>query len=242
MLYPKIEVTVDKIINLDEKLNYLTEIMNDVMVIVSMLLFKRFNIYGYEAELLDKSNEILFTTNTRFTSKTSGEDYIEDDNRNFNKYFTGDNISKLSISYRNLNKISKDNYLRIVNAYLTINELKIFEPMFRDAYHLLEAISKLITKSNMKTERLILLACNKCNIDLMKYNFASPIKSKDLKWLISEYRNELTHFNFDISLDNNILIIEFQKMLNLLRKLIIAYLDKSLIEFPYPKDAYRLNN
>ena len=241
-LYPKIEIPIIDNENTLNKLSDLFDFMYEVMVLISFIIYKRCNVFGYEAEILGESNNLLQKIEYKTTKHGSGEDYIEDDNRKFNNYFIEENISKLAGAYMNLSNKAKENYLKIIYAYLTIGELEIMEPMFKDAYHLLEAISKIIVepKINMNSERLIEKACVNNNIDLNKIRFEKAKESNKLKWLITEYRNSLIHFNYDFEIKNETLMGEFYKMMNLVRKLMLSYLVPSLIEFPYPRDRYRL--
>lgn len=243
-LYPKIEFELENSDTeyIKEKLKYLEDMMLDVMVIISFILFKRLNMFGYEADLLDVSQNTVQVIKYMTSLKSSGEDYIELDTSKFNKYFNGENVSKLIMAYRNLEKEKKEKYLRLLNAFLTIRELNIFEPQFRDAYFTLSAISKIITNptTDPGSEELIILACEMANIDLNQINFDKSINSEKLKFLVSEYRNELTHYNFSLPVNYELYFKEYRKMMNLLRKLMIYYLEPSLIEFPYPRDQFHL--
>ena len=242
MLHPKIRIELTKDENIIEKLNYLENIMNDSMILISFIIFKRCNVFGYTANIYDQSDKLLQVINYKTSEKGSGEDYIEEDNREFNNYFIEDNISKLIEAYLNLCNEEKNNFLKIIYSYLTIGELKIMEPMFKDAYHVLEAISKIIVKpkANMNSEELIEEACFRNSININKIKFEEAKESNKLKWLITEYRNSLIHFNYNYEINNETLFIEFSKMMNLIRKLMISYLEPSLIEFPYPRNRYRI--
>ena len=56
----------------------------------------------------------------------------------------------------------------------------------------------------------------------------------------SEYRNELTHFNFETHYDNDQMYMEYSKIMKILRRLIIYYLVPDLNNFSYPRDKYRI--
>lgn len=242
MLYPKIEIDLTDDMDINSILNEYKEFMEEVVLVLSFLLFHRFNIYGYEAKIYDKENNIIQDIDYRYTKKKSGIDCIFKDNIEFNKYFNGDNVSKLIESFIALDNDKKQNFSRLIYSILTIKDLEIFEPKFKDTFYVLEAISKLIVKpdGNISTEELIAKACEIAKVPLNSINFLPSVKSKKLKLLISEYRNELTHFNNDIDIDFEKMIPEFNKIMNLIRKLMIFYLVPELKEFPYPENKYKL--
>lgn len=210
--------------------------VDDLMLIISLLLHKRFNTFGFEADLFNDRGKLIERHTYRCSQKSSGEDYTKLNYGTFRDHFSSSNISKLVNAFYCLDKESKAKFQRIVNAYLTIGELNVFEPMFRDAYFALEAVSKLILgESNEGTEARIVKACERLKIDIENYLFEpSTKKCKKLKWLISEYRNELTHYNFDPDVSEADLSDEFHKMMKLLRMLLIGYLDAGLMNFPAP--------
>lgn len=237
-LYPHIGLKFENWEKLEEDIKESYDLIKIFMCILSLLLFKRIYSYGYNAELIDNEGGLLQETLLKNTIKKSGKDYIEDMGLKFNNYFNSKNISDLVESFLSLDKIGRENFTRVLNAYLTIDELGVFEPRFKDSYFALEAISKLIVKPNgkKKSEELIIEACENAEILI---NFNSSLNSKKLKWLITEYRNELTHFNFVNDFEKEILVEEFYKILIILRKLIIFYLVPGLRDFPYPKDKYK---
>lgn len=241
LLFPQIKIVLCKNDEIIDKLNFCEILFHETMRILSLLLFKRLYSFGYKADILGENNRLIQKFIYKSTKKQSTQDYLLENGHNFNKFFNTDNISKIIESLLHLEKTKKEKYIRVLNAYLTIGELKIFEPQFKDAYFALEAISKLIVKPSGKisSENLISEACNQAEIDIFKITFKSATKSKKLKWLISEYRNELTHFNFETHFEMNDLVKEFSKIMKLLRMLIIYYLVPQLKDFPYPKDNYK---
>jgi len=242
LLYPQIKIGISNLENIYELLNKYECLFEDVMRIISLLFFKRLNSFGYIAEILSDNGKIVQSIKYKNTRKQSCDDYLKDTGYNFKKDFTPENVSKLISAFLNLETTKKEKFIRIINAYITIDDLKIFEPQFKDAFFALEAISKLIVepKNNLSSENYIVKACNIAEIDLIKVSFEPSKNSKKLKWLISEYRNELTHFNFETHYDNDQMYMEYSKIMNILRRLIIYYLVPDLNNFSYPRDKYRI--
>lgn len=241
IISPLIKCQIGNNENIMDKLNYFGDIMDDVMLIVSLIHFHRVNFFGYRCYIFNENNEEVRNYKCRRRGVLSGKDIIFSDNYKFNDFLKGDSISKLINIFILLDISKKEKFKKIVNDYLTISEIEIFEHKYLAAFFALEAISKLIVSPTeyIKQERLIELACNYVNIDLMDYKFETPINSS-LKWLITEYRNELVHFNKTISFERNTISKEYFKLLNLVRKLIISYLDPKIKDFPYPENRYTI--
>lgn len=159
--------------NIYELLNKYECLFEDVMRIISLLFFKRLNSFGYIAEILSDNGKIVQSIKYKNTRKQSCDDYLKDTGYNFKKDFTPENVSKLISAFLNLETTKKEKFIRIINAYITIDDLKIFEPQFKDAFFALEAISKLIVepKNNLSSENYIVKACNIAEIDLIKVSF-----------------------------------------------------------------------
>lgn len=242
LLFPRIIKPMNNIEDIYDKLNYWEKFLDEVMLVLSLILFKRLTSFGYLAEIFSAEDESIQTIKYISTKKRSCDDYLLDNGFFFRKYFTSENISILVESFLNLDNEKREKLLRIINAYLTISELEVFEPQFKDAYFATEAISKLIVESNLGSEELIITACKSAGIDLDSVAFEPSIKSKKLRWLISEYRNELTHFNFETYFSIDQMIDEFSKMMNILRKLIFHFLVPELKSFPYPRDKFKIQN
>lgn len=239
-IYPKIELLIGQTAYafIEDIVKKLDMILEDSIIIISMLLFKRFNKFGYSISLLDETEALMQQIEHRDTLKNSGSDLMFSDNLEFNKYFKAEYVSSLIITFRNLCAIDKEKYTRIIHSYLSIHEVGIIESKFREVYFLLGAISKLIVNpqdNDPGFESLLNDACIKSGIDLNNVRFRPSEKSKKLKWLISEYRNELIHYNFFTNIKNEMIIEEYYKMLAILRKLMIYYLIPELMNFPLPK-------
>lgn len=227
------------------------DIMQEIMLILSLIYFKRFNVFGYRIEYLN-NNKLLSTLTYRYANINCGKDFTEDCGYKFNEFFKSKNISNLVKRYNNLENNQKERFKRIVNNYLVISEDTIFETKFKNTYIVLCAISKLIIpkliipdKNKPSDEDYIKKACVKAKVILSVINFKeSPNRTRNknskLEWLISEYRNELIHFNYDKYKQEEV-FDEYIKMMHVLRKLIIFYLNKKLMDFPYPKDKFNLN-
>jgi len=241
-IYPEIILNIDDETDNNKIVKYYFKSVNDLFLVISLLLFYRVKSYGYNLYAY-RNEKIVYESKYRDSESKSVDDYLNDVGSKFKKYFIGENIEILYNSYKKLdsNKLYKFN--RVLYSYISLSELKILEIKFRDTYFLLCAISKLImdNKKHNRDEELIKESCKIAEIDLAEINFEiSPNKFRKpnciCEWLITEYRHELTHYNF-IDYDNNKLIIEFEKMIKLLRKLILFYLEPKLKDIPYPENS-----
>jgi len=241
-LYPNIKIEIKDNEKISEVLKYYYNSIDRLFLIISILLFFRIKPFGYEVYAFN-NDIITFESKFRESLIKSTEDYDNDVGSKFKKYFNGENISILYNSYKKLGNIKTENYTRILNSYLSLSEIKLFEIKFRDTYFLLCAISKVLldVKNRKRDEDLIKESCKLADINLENINFEiSPNRINDNKseceWLITEYRHELTHYNF-IKYDKSKMYKEFEKMIILLRKLILFYLEPKLKEIPYPKNS-----
>lgn len=200
----------------------------------------RFSFYFYKAEYYDENGELTETFERKEKNWVTGNEFLKEKNYDdFDKYFKMDNLSLLINKYfEKSNEIEK--IKEIIYSYLTIKEIKIFEPQYLLSYFLLEGISKLIVMptSYISSEELIKEASIKSEIDIRKYNFKISRnrlndQNSKLEWEISEYRNKLTHFNND-EFNKDEIYDEFVKMMKLARKLIISYIEPSLSDWPEP--------
>jgi len=243
LMYPKLLLKINK----DEDINKIIDnnfaLIQKLMLIISFLLFNRINTFGYKVKVFGR-NKLISQLKYRNAAQKSSEDYTSNIGYKFEKYFTSENISKLLNSYLHLDNSKLEKLERILYSFISISEQKIFGPKFSSTYFLLAAISKIIMqpKNYSKDEECIKLASEKVNIDIKRINFEiSPKRLKKnnskCEWLITEYRHELTHFNFE-KYDIKILLHEYNKMMYLLRKLIIFYFEPSLVDFPYPNNRY----
>ncbi|MFA7360470.1 MAG: hypothetical protein WC139_05475 [Candidatus Kapaibacterium sp.] len=236
LLFPMITIDIAKDEDIYKLLDNYKELMEQVMLVLSFILFHRLNCFGFEARIFDENNKVIHTIDHRYTKKKSGIDCLLEDKLEFNNYFNTDNVSKIIESFLALNEEHKQKFIRVIYSYLTIKELDIFEPKFKDTFYALEAISKIIVNpmTRISPEKLIINACDIAEIDLESFDFLPSNNSNELKWLISEYRNDLTHFNFNIKFDLSELFNERNKMMRLLRSLMMYYLTPELKEFPFP--------
>jgi hypothetical protein len=229
----------------DKKIELLNEnenILKDILAFISFILNHRFSFYYYKADFYDEKGIITEALNRKESEWITGSEFIKENNSryfNFEKLSTMENISLIVNKFLE-NKNEIDKIKELIYSYLTIKEIKIFEPQFLLAYFLLEGISKLIIKpvSGNTSEQLIKDALSFYNIDINAYNLkVSRNRIKDcnskLEWEISEFRNNLTHFNSDY-FNHNEMYDEFIKMKKLARKLILCYIEPSLSDWPEP--------
>jgi hypothetical protein len=237
-------IIIEKNINdYDKKIDILnqTELtLEDMLVLLSFVLNHRFSFYFYKAEYFDNEGKLTETFERKEKNWVTGEEFLNERNLgDFEKYFTMDNLSFLINKFFD-KKNEIEGIKKLLYMYLTIKEINIFEPQFLLGYFLLEGISKLIINPNSfnNCEKLIKDAASKYSIDINSYNLKISHKrliKSDSKygWEITEYRNNLTHFNEE-EFNFSDMIDEFVKMKKLARKLILCYIEPSLSDWPEP--------
>lgn len=206
-----------------------------LLLVTSLLLNYRVSCFGYEIDLSDNSGKLLERQFYMNSQPQSSDDFIEHGSSHFTRLFTSENISMIANALIKLDDQTSKKLRRVIYSYLTIGELRIVEPMFLNAYFALEAVSKLVVvDKGIKTEERIIKACEILNLDREYLEFEPKLKSKKANWLITEFRDELAHANFDFDLHIAEIGEELEKMIKLLRALIIGYLAPELKEFPLP--------
>ena len=238
-IFPKIKITNFEYSNIKETLDYYKKFIKDLFVTVSFILNKRVFSFGFDASLLDEDGKLTEFINSKH-KYSYGDEFLKTNiNQDFESYFSMSNLSLLLTFYRNLCK-NNDLLERIIFSYISINELSLFEARFKSAFSTLEGISKLIVKPkvNISSEQLIKEAFKSASIEMKEGNFEFSESRKNnesckLEWLISEYRNYLTHFN-DQVFDMKIIGKEFGKIMKLTRRLIFYYMSPDLVYWPEP--------
>jgi len=223
-------------------LNELEKFIDDVILVISFIINHRFTSYAYYAQFQDENGKNTETIAYKNNNKILGNEFLKDiRNRKFLNLFKEENLSQLINTFFLRSKDDYGQIKRIFYSYITVNEIKIFEPQFLSAYFLLEAISKLIVKpqNNTNSEELIRYAAEIMNVNLNKYEFKISrnrlIKStSENEWEITEYRNNLTHFN-NLEFNHHEIYEEYKKIMKLCRKLILSYIEPSLSDWGTPE-------
>lgn len=232
-LYPTIKIEFRES-SFDKVLDDLENLFDTVLLVISFLLNHRLISFEYYAVLTDDSEKIVESFLSKNFKKGFCDDYLKKiNNQNFESFFIAENINLLCDKFILKNK-EKD-LKRVINAFLSIDELEIFQPMFLSSYFVLEAISKLIVapESSIGSEDLILAAMKKAEINDSDIDFISPVNSSSIKWHIYEYRNHLAHFN-ENEIREDLIFGEFEKIMRLTRMLILWYIEPSLKDIPFP--------
>lgn len=239
-IYLKIESTI---LNeqLKDKLNDIEQFMNNAMICISFMIFHRVNWFGYNSCGYDAENKITETLFYKHKKYEPGTDFITTCTDEFCDYFTKRNISLFINRFSIIPSVKKTQLKRIVNSFLSIKEIRIFEAKFKTIFSVVEGISKLVVekkkikfKDYPKTNEFISKVMKVAKINI---KFENSVTNK-MKWIITDYRNDLTHFNSTEIYDKDLLYKEFKKLMVLGRKLILFYIEKKLVEFPYPENIY----
>jgi len=237
-------IVIEKnVYDIDKKIELLNQneiFLKDILVLLSFILNHRFSFYFYKAEYFNEKGELTETFKRKEKEWVTGDEFLKErNNQDFDKYFKMENLDLLIYKFFEKENESK-RLKKLIYSYLTIKEIKIFEPQFLLGYFLLEGISKLIIKPNSfnNCEKLIKDAASKYSIDINSYNLKTShkrlIKSDSkYEWEITEYRNNLTHFNEE-EFNFSDMIDEFIKMKKLARKLILCYIEPALSDWPEP--------
>jgi len=239
ILYPTLHLQLDDSIDIENKIRELRSLLEDVLLVLSVILDNKMRCFGYIINLFGENDKIIVEQEFRSTTISSGKDFVKDHlNHEFEKLFAKDKIVELVNNF--VNHKNKELLRDASYDLLTSQELKIFEPQLVWTIFSLEGISKIIAdKINdywIKFEDVVRLACdsNHMNIDLVEYDFlASEIDTK--KWLITDFRNNIAHFN-NKEFDNDVIYDEYKKVLRLARNLLLKYLDsdKHINDYPFP--------
>ncbi|MEO8664637.1 MAG: hypothetical protein ABI462_03995 [Ignavibacteria bacterium] len=236
-LFIKVQFTYgnQEIVEILEKYESIVE---DIMLIVSFVFNHRMRSYSYYAELLDEKEKLVETIEFKESNKLCGEDYLKKSNEEFRKFLNSDNLSKLIQHFIDKNSDDKKNITSLINKFITIGETEIFEPKFVSAYFLLEAISKFIVSENIGGESLIKRAVeiSKVEMEIFKISHKrEEIPNSKCEWEITEYRNYLTHFNYQDEYDGQLMYEEYEKVLKLNRKMLLWIIYPDLSDWPLPK-------
>jgi hypothetical protein len=178
-----------------EIINELEKYIDDIMLVISFIINHRVASYGYYIQFQDENGKNTETIEFKNNKKLIGNEFLEDiSNMEFLDFFKEHNLSNLINSFILKCNEEGEQIKRIFYSYITVNEIKIFQPKFLSAYFLLEAISKLIVKpqSNTSNEKLIKSASELSNVDLNKYNFKISRhrlrkSNSENEWEITEY-------------------------------------------------------
>lgn len=237
-LFIEIETEVSNYEDRNNLLNNCEDKIKDICMMISFIINHRFSLYGWNASFLDPEGKLTETINHKIGNIGIGDEFLEERvNDNFKKYLTEKNLSLIINKYFAITANSKL-FNKIIFSFINIGEIETFEPMFLSAYSLLEGISKVIVNpvKRVSSETLIKKAAEMANVDTgFSLSHKRTLKSSSrLEWEISEYRNYLTHFN-EVEFDNHTIFEEYQKIMKLARKLIIFYIEPSLMDWPFPK-------
>lgn len=230
-LFPTISTSVTSKNYIDE-INKIEILMDSVLLVVSFFLNHRINSFQFYAQLSDANSKNVETILYKNFKRGTCKDFLDSPIHEFNLSFQEDNLSKLINKFIERNK-DKD-IERLLNAFLSIDETRIFQPMFLSGYFVLEAISKIIVNPRVKmgSEDLISNAMEIAGINEDEISFIEPINGKKIKWHIYEYRNHLAHFN-ESELRDDLIYTEFEKIMKLNRKLILWYIEPTLRDIPF---------
>jgi len=238
-LFLKTSIQQDDI-NLQNILNANELIIKDMMKILSFLFNHWMMSYGYNAELLDVSKKLIESITYKNYKINSGTDYLKKANPNFKEYFRENNLSIIIENYVNKDKLQKENIEKLINKFLSLNEIKILEAKFLSGYVLLESISKSIVKPpcNTNSESLIKDALVKSNIQKEEFKVSRHRVKKNTsknEFEITEYRDMLVHFN-ELEFEYEDMALEYDKIMRTCRRLIIWLIEPTLSNWGFPEE------
>jgi len=219
-------------------LSFFVKLVNEISIVMSVLFNHRIYICDYYAEYFDENKKLLKTIKVKDSQKTSSDDLLKRANHYFSEYLNDENLSSLMLQFNKIDDNIKQDYENLVYKYLTIDETKIFEAKFLSCYVFLESFSKYIAKPTVRTKSEVLIksAFNIAKIDysgLQLSRHRQNNMNSANEWEITEYRDELIHFN-GVEFDQSKMFIEFCEMMKLSRKLLLWFIVPELTDWPYP--------
>ncbi len=220
--------------NYYEQVNKISTIVDKIFVIITLIINRRIQCNGSSTYGENLKKEPVSNQFYRDYRKYLGDNFFVNDWQLYSKFreiFNQDAFSELCNSYLNLTSKDQTRMKNFIYSLCNCIQLELFDAKFLNGYFLLEAVSKHIVNpaDRIKGEDLILSACNMKKIEI-RFNGAK--NSKKLKWHITEFRNELTHFNDSLSFSEE-LHGEYKKMLILCRKLIFSCINEKFTNFPF---------
>jgi len=236
MLYPTIELNING--NVDESVEELKKLFDDVLLILSLVLDNKMRCFGYFLKLYDENDKIILDYEHRITTVKSRGGFVKKHvNNKFEEIFTKEKITTLVNNF--INHENKDLIRTSSYDLLTSQELDTFEPRLVWTIFSLEGVVKIITNKVgeiTKFGEVVNLACSEryMNVDLNDYNFLKS-ENDDHRWLITDYRNNIAHFN-NKKFDDEVIFDEYKKVIRLARNLLLKYLDsdKNINDYPFP--------
>lgn len=223
------------------KLTEIEEFADCVFHCISFIIYHKVNWYSYNAYGYDETGKFTETLYYKCSKYDSGTALNVKEKHDFYQHFKSKTLTEISNNYMKLTGTEKLKLNKIINSFLTIKSLSYFEAKFITAFSALEGICKLIkekkniTYNGKKTNEFIELILNKTGL---KQDFKLTEDSKSMNWLITDYRNDLIHYNTVNSYDIPTLAEEFQKIMVISRKLIFWYICKKHTNFPFPGNVY----
>lgn len=247
-LFIEIEKKIDNYETRIDSLNQLENKIDEMLIVISFILNHRVSSYGYKADFFGDDDKLTEILELKDSKKNIGAEFLINKRKSeFDSYFIEENLNNVINSFFLKNKDDNGQIKGLLYSFITVSEIKVFQPMFLAAYFVLEGISKLIVKpeKNTESETLIKDAINKIGIDFNKVDFKLSRNrlrksNSKLEWEISEYRDNLTHFN-NISFDGKEMWVEYKKIMRLNRKLILSYIEPSLSDWSYPTGMFDEN-
>ncbi|MBN8570331.1 MAG: hypothetical protein J0M18_11935 [Ignavibacteria bacterium] len=230
-----------------ETINATERIVEGICYILSFIFSRKIFSNGFNVEGINPDGTDLEVFHRNFKIKKNDfEVALENINAEFKNYFTEEKLTIIIESFVNLETHKKEKVQKFINMFCTCYKLNYFEANFLYMYSLLEGVSKCFWSDEDKSdfalkysgkypsnETIIKNALQKTGLEKYFIFFKlSKKKNTRTKWYITDYRNDLMHFNDEIEFDEE-LFWESMKMMQICRKLIFAIINPEFIEFPF---------
>ncbi|HEY5534009.1 MAG TPA: hypothetical protein VIL99_03575 [Ignavibacteria bacterium] len=222
--------------DLDKKIKLSEDIINDILLIFSLVFDHYLGFFGKNIYIYNKENKLIKEIKFRTSEFSKSEEYLEDHFQvKFSNIFTISYIAKIINKFRKYKE--KDKLRTAIHRFRATNDIKIFESQVIWAFLALESMTSII-KRNGRLEEKLLKTTKLLGLDIKDYSFKENIRTKEQnkkrnKYLISDYRNDIVHSKFN-KFEFNEIYKEFKKLRQLNRDLIFSCLDKTYKSFPFP--------